>query len=116
VNISEVAIEDKLHEFIKEHGEEQCYLELLRFFGRHPYTRFSRRAIVRALDHPRFYVERDLGRLINSGVVKAYTSNSVSFYSLTDDESLCSLVLDLAKLNWLQWRLVLRQIYSAPVE
>lgn len=118
MTVSEIAIAEKLYQFIKEYADGHYCLELLRFFGRCPHARFSELAVVHALDvnDRRLYIERALRHLIDKGVVRTYTENNVSFYSLTEDESLRSLALDLAKLDWRQWQLVVRQIYLVPTE
>jgi hypothetical protein len=113
VTVSETAIAEKLYQFISEYADSHCCLELLRFFGRYPNARFSRLAVVHALgrNDRRLYIGRALRHLIDKGVVKTYIENNVCFYSLSEDESLCSLASDLAKLDWRQWRLVVKQIY-----
>ena len=110
---SEIAIAEKLYQFIKEYADDHCCLELLRFFGMYPHARFSRLALVHVLDvnGGRLYIERALRHLIDKGVVKTYIENNVCLYSLTRDESLRSLVSDLGKLDWRQWQFALRRIY-----
>jgi hypothetical protein len=109
--ISEVVIEEKLCQFIKEYGEGQyCLLELLRFLGRHPLACFSQLAIVRALDSNKQYVERALRHLINKGVVSVKVEYNEARYILTDDESIRKPVINVAKLDWFQWQLALGQM------
>lgn len=112
--IYEVAIEEKLRQFIKEYADDPYCLELLRFFGRHPNTQFDHLATIHALNGQRLYIELALRRLINEGMLRTYIENNVPRYSLSEDESLRSLVLDLAKLDWSRWQLTLRQIYQHP--
>jgi hypothetical protein len=116
--VSEITIADKLYQIIMGCADGQYCLELLRFFGRYPRARFSELAVIHALDvnGRRLYIESALRHLIDKGVVKTYIENNVRLYSLTEDESLRSFALDLAKLDWLQWRLVVRQIYPVPTE
>jgi len=118
MTVPEIAIAEKLYQFIKEYADDHYCLELLRFFGGYPRARFSGLAVVHALDMNgrRLYIERVLRHLIDKGVVKTCIENNVRLYSLTDDESLRSLVSDLAKLDWRQWQLVVRQIYPVPTE
>jgi len=118
MTVSEIAIAEKLYQFIKEYADGHFCLELLRFFGGYPHARFSGLAVVHALDvnDRRLYIERALRHLIDKGVVKTYIGNNVRLYSLTEDESLHSLASDLAKLDWRQWQLVFRQIYPVPTE
>jgi DNA-binding HxlR family transcriptional regulator len=108
-------IGEKLCQFVKEHTGDQYCLELLQFFGRYPHTRFSELAVVHALDGRKLYMERALKELTNQGLVNRCVENNVPLYWLTTDEPLHSLVLDLAKLDWGEWQLMLRQIYPHPV-
>jgi len=116
MNVSEIAIAEKLYQFTKEYADGHYCLELLRFFGGYPRARFSELAVVHALDVNcgRLYTERVLRYLIDKGVVKTYIENNVRLYSLTEDESLRSLASALAKLDWHQWQLMVRQIYPIP--
>ena len=118
MTVSEIAIAEKLSQFIKEYADSHYCLELLRFFGGYPHARFSRLAVVHALggNDRRLYIEKVLRYLIDKGVVKTYIENNVRLYLLTEDESLRSLALDLAKLDWRQWELVVRQICPVPTE
>ena len=106
MTVSDIAILEKLHQFIKEYADSYCCLELLRFFGRHPRARFSRLAVVNALNvnGRRPNIEKALKHLIDKGVLKIYIENNICLYSLTEDESLSSLASYLAKLDWHQWQ------------
>jgi len=104
---SEIAIEERLRQFINGYADDHCCLELLRFFGKHPYTRFGPLASIHALNGQMLSTERALKRLIDNGVVKAFAENNVPCYSLTEEEPLRSMVLSLAELNWRQWQPVL---------
>jgi hypothetical protein len=109
--ISDIALDRKLATLIKEYTDDQyCLLELLRFLGRHPNTRFSRLVIIHALNSRKLYTERAIRYLTAKGVVRTHIENSVPFYSLTENEPLRSLALDLARLDWCRWQLVLGQI------
>jgi hypothetical protein len=115
---SEIAVAEKLDQFLKEYADSQYCLEILRFFGKYPHARFNGLAVVHALNvnGGRSYIERALRHLIDKGVVKAYMENNVRLYSLTEDEPLSNLASDLAKLDWRQWQLVVKQIYPVPTE
>ena len=58
----------------------------MEFLKRHPRARFSRLAIVYALNCHRLYTERALSYLTASGVIKGYLKNNVPFYSLSAEE------------------------------
>jgi hypothetical protein len=111
--LSEIHIAGELYQFIREYADDRCCLELLRFLGRYPNARFSRLTLGRALDTNGrgLYIGRALVHLIDKGVVKTYIGNNVCLYSLTRDEPLRSLALDLGKLDWRQWQFALRRIY-----
>ncbi len=111
-------IEDGLRQFVKEYADDQYCLEILHFFGGYPNTRFSWLAIVHVLNvgGGRLYIERALKHLVNKGVIRTHAGSKLPLYSLTDDASLRSRVLELAKLNWHRWQLVLQQTGAASDE
>ncbi len=111
MTITDIATERELSQFVTEYaGDQYCLLELLRFWGRHPRARFSRLAIVHALDSTKLYIERALRYLVKKGAVSTHTENNISPYSLTEDESLRGPVLDLAKLDSHQWQLMIKDV------
>ena len=107
--VKELSLEEKLCQFIREYGDDWCSLELLRFLGRHPHTRFCRLAIVPAVNRGTLDIEGALRHLMDKGLVTVHAANGVHFYSLTEDESLRSLALSLAALDWRRWQLMLEQ-------
>jgi hypothetical protein len=110
-------VEGKVTQLIKEYSDDgYCLLELLRFMGRHPHTRFSRLVIIHALNSQRLYTERAIRYLANKGVVRTHIENNVLFYSLTEANDLRDLALNLAALDWYQWQALLRQVYPLPGE
>ncbi|MBM2825882.1 MAG: hypothetical protein HW402_1546 [Dehalococcoidales bacterium] len=114
--VDKIAMADKLGQLIRRYVDDHYSLELLRFFGGYPHARFSELAVVHALNsnHGTMYIRGALRQLVDKGVVKISTDNNVSLYALTEDESLCNLASDLAKLDWHQWQLVFRQTYPIP--
>ena len=109
--MSDILHEDELCQFINEFAEDQCSLELIQFWGRHPHTRFSRLALIHAFDRRRSEIERALRRLVDKGLVKTSTGNGVTFYWLTETKPLRTLVLRLTELDWPRWQLLLKEIY-----
>lgn len=109
---SQTTVEEKVSQFMKEYADDRyCLLELLRFFGRHPHTRFSRLVIVHALNSQRFSTEKALKYLLDNEVVQLSLENNVPLYSLATEESLRNLALHVAKLDWYHWHVVIEQVY-----
>lgn len=113
MTLQTTTVEEKLCQFLKEYDGDQCSLELLLFLGRHPYTRFSRLAIMHGLNAWRLDLERALRHLRDKGLVSTYAENGTALYSLTNDESLRAPVLDMLKVNWSHWQPMIRQLYSS---
>lgn len=108
---AEITTVEELGQFTKQYMDSYHCLEFLRFFGGYPHAQFSELAVVHALGSgcDRLYAKRVLGQLVDKGALRISICNNISLYSLTEDESLCRLALELARLNWHQWRLILRQ-------
>jgi hypothetical protein len=87
----------------------RCSLGLLRFFVIHPNGRFSKLAIVHAIDDngSRLEVEKALMQLVNDGVLKTSAENNICYYLLTRDEPMRRVVLNMADFDWRQWQIVL---------
>jgi hypothetical protein len=103
---------DSLFKLIGRDRKNRYYcLELLRFFGAHPNTRFNRLAVIHVLSEEgsKLEVERALVHLTDKGVVKSCIESNAHLYILTKDEAIRRLVLELARLEWSQWQLILRQ-------
>ena len=97
-------------QIIGRYADDYNCLEILRFFGTYPFTRFGELAVIHALsgNGGKFRIESALRRLIHDGVVKTHVENGVSLYRLTEDESVHNSVVHLAKMDWTQWSLVLK--------
>lgn len=115
MTISRITIAEELCQFVNRYVDDHYCLELLRFFGGYPHARFSELAVVHALNSNRgkLHTKKALKQLVDKGVVRISIDNNIPLYSLTENESLRSLASDLAKLDWRQWQLVLRQTIQA---
>jgi len=83
---TQITIEGKLPQSLSEYASDPCCQEVLEFLKRHPRTRFSQQAIVYTLSCHRWYTEKALGQLTDSGVIRRYLKNDVPFYSLSAEE------------------------------
>jgi hypothetical protein len=110
--ITEINTRQSVSQFTNNMVYDRCCLGLLRFFGAHPNSRFSKLAIFHAIDEngSRTKVEMALIQLINEGIIKIDIENDMRLYLLTKDEPVRQLVLDMAKLDWRQWQMVVEYI------
>jgi len=106
----EIAIEEKLYQFIKKYANEPLKMELLACLGRHPNTKLSKLAIYHVQDCRKVDVCRALEDMAEAGLVDTYIHNGTLLYALTTNEEKRQLVMKLATLGWDRWQLVLRQI------
>lgn len=108
---SVVAIEEKLAESIQNYADDRCcLLELLRFFGKHPYTRFGHDAVIQALRAQGIFAERGLKYIVDRGIVVAVQENRIRLYSLASEEPMRSWALDLGRLDLFHWQLLVRRV------
>lgn len=108
MTIAEVSVQEKAYDLVREFADDRYCLRFLRFFGMHPYTRFSRLAIIHAqsMDGCKSFLEKALRRLVDQGIVRECVENGCPLYSLTENENLGSRVMELANLDWSEWRVV----------
>jgi len=79
-----IATSERLHDVINRYTDDQDCQEVLLFLGRHPRTRFSRLAIVHALNGYKWGTEQALNRLSGDGVIKRYAEDNLQLYSLEE--------------------------------
>jgi len=98
-------IEPMMRKFVKNNS---C-LGLLRFFAAHPNGRFSKLAIIHAIDEEcnRLEMDRALEEMVEEKIIDITRDNGNNFYMLTKEEVLRRLVLNMALFEWRDWQLVL---------
>ncbi len=107
----------KLTQIVNGYTHDHCgLLELLRFLGKHPHTRFSRLARSHVLNDRKVSTERALRYLVDKEVVKAQGENGIRVFSLTTEEPVRSWALDLGRLDYARWNGLLRQITLESLE
>jgi hypothetical protein len=109
MTVTEINARKSISQFTDNLVHDYCCLEILRFFGAHPSSRFSELAVVHAVDEngSRTRVGMALMRLADRGMIKIDIENDTNLYLLTRDEPQRQLVIDLAKLDWRLWELLL---------
>jgi predicted transcriptional regulator len=109
------AMGDILRDLTGNAKDKHNILELLRFFGRKPNTRFNRQAIIR-IANSAAKTEKALKYLVSKGAVRECNENDSITYSLTDQGWMHSLAKDLATLDWSQYYMTLKQILQPSNE
>jgi hypothetical protein len=101
-----------LSQLMKKLVHNRRFLGLLRFFVEHPNGRFSKLAIVHAIDEDdsRLEMERALSQMVEEGILQTSIENDVCFYMLTREEPMRRLVLNMALFEWREWQLVLEHV------
>jgi hypothetical protein len=97
---------------MKKFVGNRCCLGLLRFFAIHPNGRFSKLAVVHAIDEAgsRLEVEQALKQMADEGILITANENNNTFYMLTKEETMRRLILNMALLDWRDWQLVLEHV------
>jgi hypothetical protein len=98
-------IEELMQKFV---SNRSC-LGLLRFFAAHPNGKFSKLAIIHAIDEEcnRLEMEQALEEMVKEKILEISRDNGMVFYMLTGEEVLRRLVLNMTLFDWRDWQLVL---------
>ena len=96
-----------MRSLISSHGS----LAVIRFFAEHPNGRFSKLAVIHALDEIDRHraIEEAMESLVGTGVLKTTLENMVCYFRLTKEEPVRGIVLRTAEMDWHQWQLVFEQ-------
>lgn len=101
-----------LGQLIKKLINNRCCLALLRFFVAHPNGRFSKLAIVHAIDDndSKLEIEKALKQLVDEGILMINIENDISFYLLTREGVVREIILEMGEFDWRHWQLVLEHM------
>jgi hypothetical protein len=99
-------------ELMRKFVNDRCCLGVLRFFAAHPDGRFSKLAVVHAIDEAgsRLEVETALERMVAENILTINMENNTCFYRLTGDEVVRLTVLNIGLFDWRDWKMVLEHI------
>ena len=111
--MSAMTLEERQCQLLKECTDDPHCLRLIQFFGRFPNARFSRLAIIHALNDGKVPVEKALTRLTEKEVLYTIPLNKVTLYYLTQEEPIRRFVLGLAQLDRSQWRQLMKNSVDA---
>ena len=90
-----------LNAFVDKCGDTRAKQELLLFWALHPDARFSRLAVLSAMECSKLDAERALAYMVDIELVNKHSDSGSTTYSLTLSEKLRQM---LAQLNALDWR------------
>jgi hypothetical protein len=108
---TETSSEKNLRQLVNEYADDRtCLLEFLRFFGRHPCTRFNQPAILHSLDCEPNNMRSVLSYLVNKEVVVEKNQSRIAYYQLTESEPLRSELLNLSQHDWSQQNLIQKKL------
>ena len=88
---------NKWAQLMKEFDSDLCSLDLFLFLAGHPKTQFSHSVLLHVSNAPRVKAQRAITCLNEKRLLKSHTENGVSFYSLTNDQTLTSPLLQLVR-------------------
>ena len=92
----EMENKNKVIEFARQHANTWLKLDLLYFWSRYPYAKFTAGAISRALGcKRRTDVEEALDSFVKASLLDKLTDRALPFYCLTADVSKRECVLDM---------------------
>ena len=95
------ATDSELHHFLKEHCNTDARLQLLRFWGQHPRTKFNLPCFAAALDTKRFNLKEVIKVLVDEEIIQEqHNSNGITWYSLVSDQQIQKYITRLAELDW----------------
>jgi len=111
--VDEFSVEDNLCNFIKDFCDDLSTLQLLLFFSRHPNAHFNRSALMHALPVKQFDTGVALERLIEKKIVVASHENGLNLFSLTNNEAIRTLAIQMLNIDQSRWQVILDNILDA---
>ncbi len=94
--LTENESKNRVIEFAKEHANTWLKLDLLYFWSKYPYAKFSAGIIARALGcKRRADLEEALDTFVKHNLVEKYTDKGLPFYCLTADPGKRECILNL---------------------
>jgi hypothetical protein len=112
IEVTKVKSHSYMGQLMKKLVGNRCCLGLLRFFAAHPNGRFSKLAVIHAMDEDdnRPRIENAIEQMIDEGIIKTFDEKNITYYMLTKDEAMRKLVINVALFDWHDWQMVLEHI------
>jgi hypothetical protein len=103
-----------LYAFLKTNGGTRAKQEVLLFWALHPNARFSKLAVLSAVECSRIDVERALTDMVNDKLVDTHCYNGLVTYSLTCNEDIRRMMALFGTLDWSQRRIIFDHTRLVP--
>jgi hypothetical protein len=112
IEVTKVKSHSYVGQLMKKLVGNRCCLGLLRFFAAHPNGRFSKLAVIHAMDEDdnRPRIENAIEQMIEDDLIRVVEEKNVTYYMLTKDEAMRKLVINVALFDWRDWQMVLEHI------
>jgi hypothetical protein len=112
IEVTKVKGQSYMGQLMKKLVANRCCLGLLRFFAAHPNGRFSKLAVIHAIDEDdnRLKIEGAIEQMIKEGIIKTSDEKDVVYYMLTKEEAMRKLVINMALFDWRDWQMVLEHV------
>jgi DNA-binding transcriptional ArsR family regulator len=85
---------------VEEYASDRLKSEILSFWSRHPYDKFTTSVISCALGFSKLEVSRALKALADNGLIDSCVLGDLTLYNLTTDETKRMPVLELSARGW----------------
>jgi hypothetical protein len=98
--------------FLDKCGDTRAKQELLLFWALHPNARFSRLAVLSALECSKLDAERALAYMVDIELVNKHSDSGLITYSLTLSEKIRQMLVQLDALDWHQRHEIFSHIHG----
>lgn len=112
IEVTKVKGQSYMGQLMKKLVGNRCCLGLLRFFAAHPNGRFSKLAVLHAMDEDdnRPRIEEAIEQMIEEGIITSSEEKDVIYFTLTKEEAMRKLVINMALFDWRDWQMVLEHV------
>ena len=112
IEVTKVKGQSYIGQLMRKLVGNHCCLGLLRFFAAHPDGRFSKLAVIHAIDEDdnKPKIEKAIAQMIEEGILKADDEKGTVYYTLTKEKAMRKLVINMALFDWHDWQMVLEHV------
>jgi len=112
IEVTKVKGQSYMGQLMRKLVGKRCCLGLLRFFAAHPNGRFSKLAVIHAMDDDdnRPKIEDAIEQMIEEGIIIQSDEKGIVYYMLTKEEAMRKLVINMALFDWRDWQMVLEHV------